>query len=127
MKKLTAENVNEVFMKCLFEKGEDSTDAIIVQGVQLNVGFNPNKISENKNSIQEFLSQLPAEFNQLTGGGWSFLNACNNREGNQWTDFHTSIDQLLCLGLAADLIAYNAPRSLWNIFPGGMPYFMIKY
>jgi hypothetical protein len=61
-----------------------------------------------------------------TGGGSSFLNAVIDNAGHQWADAHSTIDELLCLGLAIGKIEYNAPRQLWRAFPAGMPYFFVK-
>lgn len=130
---LTSENVEQVFRSCLFKEGENTTGYVEAHAVRLRVGFHPVRIEENREAIKEMLSQLPYEFHQeeegvegKAGGGWSFLNMCQDIKGTQWTDFHDRMDQLLSLGLALKLVEYLMPdRNLWGIFPGGMPYITV--
>lgn len=122
---LTSENVKEVFMKCLFKEGEDTSNFIPAKSVMTNVGFNPERIKENESKIIELLSGLPDDFKTSGGGGMSFLNACVDKSGNQWGE-HQNIDQLLCLGIAIDKVSFPMPREFWNALPGGMPYVQVK-
>ncbi len=121
--KLTA---HEVFMDCLFKKGEPQNDAVIVKGVMLHIGFNPIKIEKHKQDIEDLLSGLPDSFKASGGGGYTFLNACDTKDGKQWADMHKTMDELVCLGLATGKVEFCMPRDHWSILPGGMPYFMIK-
>ena len=68
------------------------------------------------------LMELPPQFRMSEGGGWSFLNACNDRDGNLWGQ-HINIEQLLLLGIGAGLAKILLPREMWKALPGGMPYF----
>jgi len=68
---------------------------------------------------------LPDEFHTGKGGGWSFLDACNDRNGAQWTSLHRTMDQLVCLGHAIGAVSFCLPREMWKILPGGMPYFVV--
>jgi len=126
---LTAEKVGEIFENCLFPEGTKPenliVDPILVDGVTVNVGFDPKKVELHKEEISKLLSCLPEEFHELSGGGWSFLNACLDKDGRQWGE-HMHVEQLLCLGIAADLVEYLMPREMWNILPGGMPYFVVR-
>lgn len=124
MRKLTAENVNEVFMTCLFQEGEEVLDATIVEGVVNKFGFNYARIEEHKTEISELLAGLPKGFQKDIGGGWSFLNACITKEGIQWGE-HLDIEKLMCLGLASKQVELPIPRDMWGIIPGGVPYFMV--
>lgn len=132
MMELTAKNVRAVLMDCLYspkevkEIGEDNikSRAILVQGVTLNLGFNPAKIAKHSLDIRDMLDQLPANFKHEVGGGWSFLNACMRHDETHWGE-HRSVDELLCLGLAAKRVKYTLPREMWYLMPGGVPYFEI--
>ena len=44
----------------------------------------------------------------------------------QWTGFHQTMDELVCLGLAIEKLSYLMPREYWKILPGGMPYLVIE-
>jgi len=72
------------------------------------------------------LNDLPDNFKNDFGGGWSFLNMCEDKNGVQWTDFHATVDELVCLGLSIDKMSYLMSRDMWNVLPGGMPYLVIN-
>lgn len=122
--KLTAENVDSVFMKCLFKEGEPTDNHVIAEGVIHKIGFHPDRVKENEGNIISMLNDLPDSFKQSVGGGMSFLNACLTSEGEQWGE-HSNIDQLVCLGLAIKKVSIPFPRDVWTALPGGMPYFVV--
>ena len=59
------------------------------------------------------LAQLPAEFGERAGGGWSFLNSCQRMDGTLWTGLHSIMEALLVLGLAIGLVEWLLPREHW--------------
>jgi len=118
---LESGEVTEIFMKCLFKEEEDSTTAIIVEGVRSKFGFHPQRLEENKPKILEMVSELDVGFK----GGWSFLNLCLDKNGRQWTDFHKVCEQLLVLGLGVGCMRYVLPREMWDVFPSSMPYVQV--
>jgi len=122
--KLTAENVKETFMNCLFKEGEDINTAVIGKGVMTNAGFHPQRLKDATPNIEAMLNELPDVFKPDSGGGMSFLQACMDKNGNQWGE-HSNIDQLVCLGLASGKLKYLMPRDMWEILPGGMPYLVL--
>lgn len=124
--KLTSQNVDAVIKDCLYKKDEDPIDAVIVSGVMLNIGFNPIKLKEHEEDILSMLEELPNQFMKNNGGGgWSFLNACIDKNGSQWGE-HQDIDALICLGLAINKVEFQMPKAMWSILPGGMPYFSVN-
>lgn len=123
---LTSENVDKIFKSCLFEKKEEVNDPKFVEGIQMKVGFNPAKIKASKDDINSMIDELPENFKIDKGGGWSFLNMCVDKNEVQWTGMHTVVEQLLCLGLATGKLFYVAPREMWEVFAGGMPYIAIN-
>lgn len=120
---LSSENVSRIFMDCLYENRED--DEIIVYGIVNGFSLNPNKIDEHKSDIYLMLKQLPKQFHKDSGGGWSFLNACNDKNGKQWGE-HRSMEQLFVLGMACKLVRCLLPRKFWETLPGGMPYYIVE-
>jgi len=120
---LTAENVHNIFKKCL---SNDSVDIKIVDGVLTKASFCVKKLEENKSNISDMLNDLPDYFKKGSGDGWSFLNMCEDKNGVQWTDFHATVDELVCLGIAVDKMSYLMPRDFWKVLPGGMPYLVIN-
>lgn len=128
--KLTPQAVETILMDVLYKpeeivNGETPTDAIITEGVMSKFGFHPVRLAAHQKEIEELLHELPKEFQEKTGGGWSFLNACMDKNGEQWGE-HRDIDNLVCLGIAIGKAHIQLPRDMWNLFPGGMPYFIVK-
>jgi len=123
--KLTSEKVSEIFIDCLFKEGEPTEDMVPVEGIKINIGFHPERLECHSDEITELLNELPEEFHSRNGGGWSFLNACNDRHGNQWTGLHQVMEQLVMLGVGIKKVKYLMPRNMWDVFPDGMPYFVI--
>ncbi len=79
--KLTAKNVENIFINCC--SSGFNNDSIAGKGVLSRYFFNRKKINAAKNIIVSFLKQLPDEFQQSKGGGWSFLNAYVDKNNNQ--------------------------------------------
>lgn len=123
---LTADRVQTIFLACLFKDGEVPSKYVPAPGITTNVGFHPGRIEEYKEEIAAMLEELPDEFKESGGGGMSFLNACNDRHGNQWTDMHRAMEQLFQLGLATGKVACLLPREMWSTLPGGMPYYVVN-
>jgi len=64
--------------------------------------------------------------NEGGGGGWSFLQLCEDDHGEQWTGLHKVMDELLMLAIATKHARILLPRELWSALPGGMPYIMFS-
>lgn len=122
---LTAKNIDQVFLDCIFNTRDDPSEIIEVEGVILKCKFNRERLEPHNEDIRSMLNQLPDEFMEKIGGGWSFLDACLTKEGAHWGE-HTDIDKLICLGLAIGKIEFCLDREYWKFFPGGVPYFVIK-
>jgi len=122
---LTAKNVTDVFMDCLFRDGEDISNPAIAEGITSKFGFHKERLKSYADDIASMLSQLPKEFILSKGGGMSFLNACNNSKGEQWTDLHETMEQLFTIGLASGKVQCLMPRDIWAVLPGGMPYYVV--
>lgn len=100
----------------------------ITDGILAPTAFDMGKLNKHRARVAAMLSWLPTNFRvpeQGGGGGWSFLSACDDREGRQWTGLHQRMDQLFQLGMALDMVVCLMPRSMWRLFPGGMPYYEI--
>lgn len=121
---LSASAVNDLCFNCLAES-EEGSDIKVVEGIVGTFMFDPAKLMENKENIIAFLMELPEKFQEEKGGGWSFINACMDKEGNHWAE-HPTIEKLMALGVAIEKVEYSLPREMWSVLPGGMPYFMIK-
>lgn len=128
---LTSKKVEDIFYDCLFTEeevvdGKPIVEPVLAEGVMCKVGFHPERLKNHTQEIFQLLDELPDKFRQKTGGGWSFLNACVDKHGNQWTGLHQIVEQLFMLGIASDKVHLLAPRDLWKTLPGGMPYYVIK-
>ena len=123
---LDPERVDTIFRDCLFQDGEDTSGYIKAEGITRNVDFHPERLENHRAEIEAMLGELPAQFQESGGGGWSFLGACNDRHGNQWTGFHHPMQQLFQLGIGINKVECQFPREMWGALPGGMPYYIIK-
>ena len=122
---LTDERVTTIFRDCLFKGDEDTSSHIRSAGIMMTVGFHPGRLEGHAKEIVAMLHELPDTFLKSKGGGWSFLNACMDRHGNQWTDFHRTMDLLFMLGMAIQKVECPAAREDWSRLPGGMPYYIV--
>ncbi|MBU1149024.1 hypothetical protein KKI23_02940 [Patescibacteria group bacterium] len=123
---LTSQKVETIFQDCLFKGDEDKSDHIKAEGITVNVGFHPGRLESHRAEVEAMLDELPDEFKKSGGGGMSFLQACNDRHGNQWTGLHRIMELLFLLGIAIGKVEYQMPREMWSALPGGMPYLVIN-
>lgn len=119
--------VNDLFKDCLFSSEEIINnipiyEPIYAEGITMTVGFNSIKIEKNKEEIISIIDNLHPTFKE----GWTFLNLCMDKKENIWTGNHSTMQELLCLGIAIDKIEILAPREMWDILPGGVPYIVTK-
>ena len=123
---LTSENLGKVFMDCLFTDKEEAekVEPIKVRGIVVNVGFHPDRLESHRGDVSDMLACLPDNFHKDKGGGWSFLNACMDKNEVQWGG-HREMEQLFMLGIGLELVQWQLPREMWVTLPGGMPYVVI--
>ncbi len=141
--KLTAENVDTTFLDCLVPTDDPRLKdlrhltldelpewLIGVNGLALDVGFVREKIDAHREDIRSMLAELPSDFHAEEGGGASFLFMCDDKDGNQWTGLHQTMEQLVLLGIATGFVSFALPREMWhemrNVLPGGMPYICVN-
>ena len=123
---LTDKNVEKMFKECHASNAENPTDGTtIIEGVANVFSFSTPKLEEHKEEIYDMLKQLPKEFMKDSGGGWSFLNACFDNKGGQWTGLHEDMDILFALGVGIKKVEYLLPREVWHVLPGKMPYLVV--
>lgn len=123
--KLTIENVEYILQQSLFPEGtEDTGSAIIINGIVVRFGFDPTRVKGQEKNIVSLLEQLPDAFHADKGGGMSFLKACMDKNGRQWGEQKT-MEALFCLGMAIGHVKECLPRSMWNMLPGGVPYYVV--
>jgi len=121
---VTADNMakitEEAFRDCLFKEDEDHTVHVAVEGLTMGFGFHPKRLEEKRELVTALLAKLPEEFKE----GWSFLNLCTTKDGEQWAD-HRICEQLVAMALGLGLMKYTMPRERWFCLPGGVPYLTI--
>ena len=125
MDRLDPERVDAIFIDCMFRKDEDTSKHIKAEGITITVGFHPERLENHRVEIEAMLDELPKEFKESSGGGWSFLNACDDKHGNQWTDRHQQMERPFQLGIGIGKVSSLLPREAWSSLPGGMPYYVI--
>lgn len=123
---VTASNMSEltrnVFMDCLFKEGEDTTNHVKVEGITSMFGLHPQRLEEKRELVTALLAELPEEFKE----GYTLLNFCTTKDGEQWTGEHRVCEQLIVMAIGLNLMEYCMPREMWAVLPGGVPYIMIK-
>ena len=122
---LTADAVNRLVSECLFAQEEPKHGAVIVEGITATYGFHPARLTAAACRIRALLDELPEEFHAGSGEGWTFLNACVDRRGRQWTGEHRAMEALFCLGIGTGAAKWLLPRDMWNVYPGGIPYVLV--
>ena len=126
--KINPVRVNEIFKDCLFKNEEVINNKtvetpVIANGIVINVGFHPGRLKDNTEEIYDIIDNLHGMFYE----GWTFLNFCLDKDENQWTGSHRTMEELMLLGLATNKLKYTCERELWSKLPGSMPYlFNIK-
>jgi hypothetical protein len=129
MPETTAEKVHNIFMDCLFkveeiEDGKIPEGAILVDGIVESFGFHPERLNSHRDEVKAILDLMPSNFHKKGGGGWSLLNLCQDKDGNQWAE-HPTMQELVVLGKGLGMVAYCMPREMWAVLPGGVPYIVI--
>ena len=131
---LTESNVNTIFAQCLLaqEPLEESEPPAsppphhtLVDGILHRFLFDTHALELHLEDIGAMLTQLPDQFHADSGGGWSFINSCDNKYGGQWADYHSTMEKLWCLGIAVGKARYSMPRDLWPSLYAGMPYLAV--
>jgi len=122
---LNDETVRDIFRDCLFENYEPTDSAVIAEGISCTVGFHPERLKQHTDEIKKILLELPEPFMETGGGGMSFLNACDDRHGNQWTGMHSTMEYLFLLGIGIGMVRCLVPKSMWKVLPGGVPYYVV--
>ncbi len=97
--------------------------SIVVPGIMHTFAFAPARLEANKTKVKAWLSELQDPFFESKGGGWSFLNACQDKHGQQWGE-HRNVEALMAMGIGLKLVSC-VPHDMWGVLPGGMPYFTI--
>lgn len=120
--------VEDIWKDCVVDPENENADTVRVSGVVHTFLYDKPRLERHRDEIKTLLLDLPTEFRATEfggGGGWSFLNACNDREGNLWTGMHLIMEFLFTLGEALGYAKCLLPRDIWRVLPGGMPYYMV--
>jgi len=130
------QDVDGAIRECLYRPEELNTQGTphggvpqptIVQGVVRDFGLHPERLEAQREKVKGWLRQLPDEFHNAAGGGWSFLNLCQTKDGDQWTGEHRVMEAFCVLSIGLGLAEWlPGERTMWEILPGGMPYFITK-
>jgi len=129
---LTSEKVTEMFLDCFFTEEEISgatkppENAIKVEGISTKVAFHPERLESHREDVKKCLEELSSQYQPDAGGGYTFLDMCFTKTGEQWTSYHKVMEQLCILAIGLNLGSFLLPRVMWSSLPGGLPYFGVK-
>lgn len=121
-----AKTLDAIMMDCLFLDKEIPEQgipegAVVVEGITGRFALHPERLESHRKKIVEIIREMPDNFQKHIGGGWSFLNLCMDKNGNQWGE-HAGVQILCVLSIALKLGEFILPREFWPSLPGGMPY-----
>ena len=127
MNTINPQAVEATLIDCLFTDeeapdGKPPKDAVMAEGILRNFGLHPQRLESHREEVKGWLDLLSDDFRYGGGGGMSFLNACYDRNGEQWTGLHLRMEQLFVLGIGLGMARWTLPREMWDVLPGGMPY-----
>lgn len=120
--------VNAVFFDCMFKDAAETESFAPVEseGVVVNVGFHPERLTGNSEVIKGLIREIVQEpFYKGAGGGYTFAELPFDREGEQWGE-QRDAEQLFLLAQALKLAAFCAPRAWWGMLPYGLPYIVFE-
>lgn len=102
---------------------EDLNDeSVQVEGLVHNFAFDPKALTEHREAYLALCEDLLSDhFKKSGGGGWSFLNLPMGKDGEQWGE-QRDAEIFLCMGIAHGVAEYCAPKAMWSLLPGGVPY-----
>lgn len=129
---INPELINSIFMDCLFREEEVTgltsdgvpKNAVKVKGITSTFCFHDERLESHRAEIKDAASHLPKTFYPVSeggGGGWSFLNLCNDENDEQWTGLHQRMEQLSCLAVGLNMAQFMTLTPMY-LMPGGMPY-----
>lgn len=98
-------------------------NAILVSGKFLNAIFDPHCIKKYQGNIREILALMNERFMKGENKGGSFRDFCVDKNEKEWGDY-TACDQLLCLGIATNMIVLCSNPDKKSI-PAWTPFFYI--
>jgi hypothetical protein len=125
---IDVEGLHSIVRECLFKDEEIGSDgnpkceAALVEGVVQSFGFHKGRVLAARDRIVAMLRCLDSKFE----AGASFLEAPFDKNRNQWGE-HRDVNELMCLGMAIGVVEYAAPKLMWPMLPGGMPYYVVKF
>ena len=122
--------VREIMENSLYTAEEAATfnstppgDAILVEGITRKFGFHPKRLLANEEAIVACVMDMQDNFFADKGGGWSFLQMCMDKHGDQWAE-HPTMEELIVLAMGLGLAKWCLPKEMWAALPGNMPYVM---
>lgn len=131
--RLDPREVEDTFAACMAADTTADTVEVDVlagpvshEGAVQTVRFDKASLAAHGELVLAMLMELPVQFRESEGGGWSFLNACEDRHGRLWTGLHMTMAKLFALGQATGMVASLLPREMWDVLPGGVPYYVVR-
>ena len=127
MENITTKNmsklVREAYKNSLFEKNDDPSKKIKVEGIKrLEYEFNSESLEQHREIITAIIAQLPEKFKE----GYSFNAMRRNKNDKHWTEDYDTCEILAAMAIGLNLMFYTFSREVWRDLPGTVPYLTTK-
>lgn len=125
---INTERIEEILVDCLIKESDNVNgeclpynEFTVVDGIVNKYAFHKNRLESYRDEVQNMVNNLCPELKE----GISFLNMCMDKDNNQWGE-HRDCENLLCLAIGLDILAYPLPKEVWAFLPGAMPFIVLR-
>lgn len=121
---ISSKRVREMTKDSLFKLIDiDRTlkEPLVVKAIERTYRFHPDRVASHELEVSSMLHELPEIFKN----GYSFDDMAYDKLGRRWTNYQSTMEDLMSLGIATGQVSYVMPRDFWSAFPGGVPFIQI--
>lgn len=117
---IDTKELEDLFFKAMQDPETPTGETVNVEGLIHKAEFHKERLESTRDTVVGWLALLPDAFCAEKGGGWSFLNACQTKDGVQWGE-HRDMERLFMLGIGLGVAKWQL-LSMREALAGGMPY-----
>ena len=104
----------------------DTLGIVVVQTAMQYLAFNKARLENHRAAVVDMIREIPNEFIDTVGGGWSLINLPLRKDGVQWGE-QWNADLFFGIAKGLGLAGFCIDdREMWVNLPGGLPYIYFK-